>query len=132
MEEMELQDRPGWMSKFTGLFGTKDEEAMPQYQDTATEPRRTYAYTVTVRKDIMTFEDARAVANGIKRGEQQIINLNDTDAGIRQKVVDFLCGVNYAEDGTWEEIGTNIYMIAPMNAFIEVAPATPHSNSVRN
>jgi len=120
------------MSKFTGLFGTKDEEAMPQYQDTATEPRRTYAYTVTVRKDIMTFEDARAVANGIKRGEQQIINLNDTDAGIRQKVVDFLCGVNYAENGTWEEIGTNIYMIAPMNAFIEVAPATPHSNSVRN
>ena len=73
-----------------------------------------------------------AAANGLKRGEQQILNLSGTDAVTRQKIVDFMCGVNYAQEGTWEEVGDGVYLIVPSNAYVEVAPPTPRMNAMRN
>jgi cell division inhibitor SepF len=68
----------------------------------------------------------------LKRGEQQILNLAGTDPAIRQKIVDFMCGVNFAQEGTWEELGENIYMVVPASAYVEVAPATPRMNAIKN
>ena len=73
-----------------------------------------------------------AAANGLKCGEQQILNLSSTESALRQKIVDFMCGVNYAQEGTWEEIGDNIFLVVPGNAYVEVAPATPRMNAVKN
>ena len=89
-------------------------------------------YTVTVRRQIVAFEDAMAAAEGLKRGEQQILNLSSTEASVRQKIVDFMCGVNYAQEGTWEEVGENVYLIVPSFAYVEVAPATPRMAAARN
>jgi cell division inhibitor SepF len=60
------------------------------------------------------------------------LNLSSTEPGLRQKIVDFMSGVNYAQEGTWEEIGESIYLVVPANAYVEVAPATPRMNAVRN
>ena len=37
-----------------------------------------------------------------------------------------------AQEGTWEEIGENVYMIVPSYAYVEVAPATPRMVAGRN
>jgi FtsZ-interacting cell division protein YlmF len=60
------------------------------------------------------------------------LNLTGTDATTRQKIVDFMCGVNYAQEGTWEEVGEGVYLIVPSNAYVEVAPPTPRMNALRN
>jgi cell division inhibitor SepF len=138
MEEMVIQDKPGIISKLANIF-TRSEELDEDVQEvtmseraTTAQMRPNYRYTVTVRRQITSFDDAMAAANGLKRGEQQILNLCATDAVTRQKVVDFMCGVNYSQEGTWEEIGENIYLIVPANAYVEVAPATPRMSSIRN
>ncbi len=138
MEETVMENKPGFMSKFVGMF-TRTEEVL---EEEAVTPERSangglhlhanYRYTVTVRRQITSFDDAMAAANGLKRGDQQILNLSGTDATTRQKIVDFMCGVNYAQEGTWEEIGENVYLIVPSNAFVEMAPPTPRMNAMRN
>jgi len=135
MEEMVLQDKPGFFGKLAGMFTRPDEDFEEETDDRTGAPvamRPTYRYTVTVRRQITSFDDAMAAANGLKRGEQQILNLTGTDSQTRQKIVDFMCGVNYAQEGTWEEIGDGIYLIVPSTALVEVAGPTGRGNVLRN
>jgi cell division inhibitor SepF len=137
MEDMVLQDRPGIFSRIAGIFThseeLEDQDGMNTLGSDAAAPLRpNYRYTVTVRRQITSFDDALAAANGLKRGEQQILNLSATDAQTRQKIVDFMSGVNYAQEGTWEEVGEGVYLIVPSNAYVEVAPPTPRMAAVKN
>jgi cell division inhibitor SepF len=138
MEDMAIQDKPGLVRKIANIFVShedQDELEQVRVNDLAhpgLQLKANYRYTVTVRRQITSFDDAMAAANGLKRGEQQILNLCATDATTRQKIVDFMCGVNFSQEGTWEEIGENIYLIVPSNAYVEVAPPTPRMQSVRN
>jgi cell division inhibitor SepF len=135
MEEVVDQDRPGFFGRISGWF-SRDRDLEEDYEEAAgVRPHAltpSYRYTVTVRKNVATMDDALAAANGLKRGEQQVLNLCSADPVIRQKIVDFMSGVNFAEEGTWEELGENIYMLAPASAYVEVAPATPRMASMRN
>ncbi|MCC7435147.1 MAG: cell division protein SepF [Methanoregulaceae archaeon] len=138
MEEMELQDKPGLFGKLAGIFTREDEE--DEVEDTrdsrrharAPENRAIYKYQVTVRRQIVSFEDALAAAQGLKRGEQQLLNLTLTEPSLREKIKDFMCGVNFSQEGTWEEVGENIYLVVPANVFVEVAPASPRQIANRN
>lgn len=138
MEEMVLQDKPGIFSRIAGMLTRRDDEFEEDVVADSTPENRAYTlksaarYTVTVRRQIVSFEDAMACANGLKCGEQQILNLASTEPALRQKIVDFMSGVNYAQEGTWEEIGENIYVVVPANAYVEMAPATPRMNASRN
>ncbi len=120
------------------LTRREEDEFEDEVETPSTPEHRAYTlksaarYTVTVRRQIVSFEDAMAAANGLKNGEQQILNLASTEPALRQKIVDFMCGVNYAQEGTWEEIGENIFLVVPANTYIEVAPATPRMNAARN
>lgn len=132
MEETYVKEKPGF---FTRWFSRNDEfEDSEEGAEPNSTPsvRGSYRYTVTIRRQIASFDDAMAAANGLKRGEQQILNLAGTDPVLRQKIVDFMCGVNFSQEGTWEEVGDNIYLIVPASAFVEVAPATPRMNAIRN
>lgn len=139
MEEMELQDKPGLFGKLAGIFTREDEEdEVEETRDSrrhgraVPENRAIYKYQVTVRRQIVSFEDALAAAQGLKRGEQQLLNLTLTEPSLREKIKDFMCGVNFSQEGTWEEVGENIYLVVPANVFVEVAPASPRQIATRN
>ncbi len=137
MEEMQIQDKPGLFGRLANIFTRTEEveEEMEEHEGgrpTSVTLKSAYRYTITVRRQIVSFDDAMAAANGLKRGEQQILNLAGTDPAIRQKIVDFMCGVNFAQEGTWEELGENIYMVVPASAYVEVAPATPRMTAIKN
>lgn len=132
MDEMELQDKPGLLSRLTNLFSRQDEEDEESEEAAAqTFPLRSaYRYHVTVRRYVTQFDEAYAAASGLKRGEQQILNLAHTEPALRQKIVDFMSGVSFAQDANWEEIGDNIYLITPGHAFVEVAPSEKKGNGL--
>jgi cell division inhibitor SepF len=137
MEETMQEERAGFFGRVLGKFTRTDvyeeevEEMSPKSL-AASPMRRDYRYTVTVRRQITSFDDAVAAAHGLKRGEQQIINLSATEPVLRQKIVGFMSGVNFAHEGTWEEIGEAIYLVVPQNAYVEVAPATARTSALRN
>jgi cell division inhibitor SepF len=131
----ELIEKPRLFGRIATLFSRNRDESDDIYDDMPATPLRihaTHRYHITVRRQIVSFQDAVACADGLKRGEQQVLNLTMANQELREKIKDFLCGVNYAAEGTWEELGEQVYLLAPASAFVEVAPASPRAVAGRN
>ena len=82
---------------------------------------------ITVRRAIQTFDDARRAADGLKDGQQQIVNLEQTSSDMTERIIDFLNGATYALDGSVEKIGEQVYLFTPSSVVIDIEdkPATP-------
>ena len=136
MEELETTEKQGF---FARLFGRHRDDEYDDYEDDATRPapnhlkvHTSHLYTVRIRRQVMAFEDAVSAADGLKRGEQQIVNLTAADPALRERIKDFLAGVNYAQEGTWEEVGEHVFVLCPRTAHVESAPATPRMTAAHN
>ncbi len=81
---------------------------------------------ITVRRSVQTFDDARRAADGLKDGQQQIVNLEQTPADMAERITDFLNGATYALDGSVEKIGEQVYLFTPSSVVIDIEdkPAT--------
>jgi cell division inhibitor SepF len=136
-EMMEKQER-GFLGRVARIFHREEEEYDDEpYEQPPTEGKwgkmqQFHPYNVCVRMLVNSFEDARQAADGLKYGEQQILNLGDTSEPLRQKVVDFLSGVAYAQEGTVEKLGDNIFLFAPRQAVVDVSPPSPRITSMNN
>ena len=98
--------KPGLFSRLAGLVNRNSEDYEEDYETPVSTPLRvhsTHRYSITVRRQVVSFQDAVAAADGLKRGEQQVLNLTMATSELREKIKDFMCGVNYAAEGTWEE-----------------------------
>ncbi len=127
--------KPGIFSKLAGLVNRHQDDYEDDFDAPVATPLRVHSahrYSITVRRQVVSFQDAVAAADGLKRGEQQVLNLTLASDELREKIKDFMCGVNYAAEGTWEELGENVYLLAPASAFVEVAPASPRMQADRN
>jgi len=137
MEDRDMYGHDGFFGRLKSKLALKDrpvEDDLDGMGDIQGSPRflPDSRYQIVVRRQIMSFQDAVAAADGLKRGEQQILNLSQADQALRDKIKDFMCGVNYAEEGTWEELGENIFLLAPPEAHVEVAPPSPRLAAQRN
>jgi len=81
---------------------------------------------ITVRRSVQTFDDARRAADGLKDGQQQIVNLEQTPADMAERIIDFLNGATYALEGSVEKIGEQVYLFTPATVTIDIEdkPAT--------
>lgn len=133
MEELQTVEKQGF---FARLLRRHREEEYDDYEVDA--PRGAYPkppnaqYIVRIRRQVVAFEDAVAAADGLKRGEQQILNLTSADPGLRERIKDFLAGVNYAQEGAFEEVGEHVFVLAPRTALVETTPATPRMAASHN
>lgn len=126
-EEQELeQERAGWWSRIRERFFPGDLEEEEESVAISTTPRvyRLHPYHITVRKEIHSLEDARLVADGLKEGKQQVLNLASTPPGTRERIVDFLYGVIYTIEGNVERVGEHVFLYAPPQAILD----TPQSS----
>jgi cell division inhibitor SepF len=135
MEELETMEKQGF---FARIFGRRRDDEYEDFEDVPekTGPylrvHSTSQYTVRIRRQVIAFDDAVAAADGIKRGEQQILNLTSADPSLRERIKDFLAGVNYAQEGTWEEVGEHVFLLAPRQAHVESAPPSPRMAAAGN
>ena len=65
------------------------------------------------------FDEAHQIADHLKARRQVILNLEQTDKELGQRMLNFLSGCIYALDGTISRVGTSIFLFAPAN--VEVA-----------
>ncbi len=130
MEELQETTQRGVFERLLGTFRRHEVEDDEVELGAPMAPGR--LYHITVRRQVVSFADAVSAADGLKRNEQQILNLCSADSQLREKIKDFLAGVNYAQEGTWEELGEHVYLLAPSNARVETAPATPRIAATQN
>jgi len=62
-----------------------------------------------------------------------ILNLEKATDEVARRVVDFVCGVTYALDGSYEKVGEKVFLFAPSNTIVTVEddpkPSEPKGSS---
>lgn len=61
------------------------------------------------------FENAAEIADHLREKRTVVLNLEQTNKDISRRLVDFLSGVAYAQDGKIKKVAVNTYIITPYN-----------------
>ncbi len=61
------------------------------------------------------FEDAAAIADHMRQKHSIVLNLEATPKEVARRLVDFLSGVAYAQDGKIKRIAAGTYIVTPAN-----------------
>ncbi len=64
------------------------------------------------------YDDARTIADHIKSFRPVIINLDEVDSVLAQRIMDFVSGTCYTLHGDLQRVARNIFIIAPENVEI--------------
>lgn len=65
------------------------------------------------------FEDASDIADHLKDMRTVVLNLESTSKDIARRLLDFLSGVAYANQGKIKRVANNTYIITPYNVGIQ-------------
>jgi len=61
------------------------------------------------------FEAAAEIADNLRERHTVVLNLEQTNKDIARRLVDFLSGVAYAQEGKIKKVAVNTYLITPYN-----------------
>ena len=64
------------------------------------------------------FEDASAVADHLNEKRTVVLNLESTNKDVSRRLIDFLSGVAYANNGQIKRVASSTYIITPYNVDI--------------
>ncbi|MBQ3404598.1 MAG: cell division protein SepF [Oscillospiraceae bacterium] len=73
----------------------------------------TQLQVVLVKPD--RFESAAEIADHLREKRTVVLNLEQTDKEVSRRLVDFLSGVAYAQDGKIKKVAVSTYIITPYN-----------------
>ncbi len=65
-----------------------------------------------------TYDEAQEICDHIKYKKPCIINLENMEHAIAQRIMDFISGACYTLDGNMQRVTNNIFLIAPENVDI--------------
>ncbi|MED9968764.1 MAG: cell division protein SepF [Ruminococcus sp.] len=60
-------------------------------------------------------EETRSIADELMKTHTVVLNLEDTNKDMARRILDFLSGVAYANNGKIKRVATNTYIIIPAN-----------------
>lgn len=64
------------------------------------------------------FDDARSIADHLNEKRTVVLNLEQTNKDVSRRLVDFLSGVAYANNGQIQRVANSTYIITPYNVDI--------------
>jgi len=62
-----------------------------------------------------TFEEAKKIADNLNQKRTVVLNLEAANRDIALRIIDFLTGVAYANDGNLKKVAKAIFIITPYN-----------------
>ena len=67
----------------------------------------------------VNYDQAQGIVDSLKQRKPIIVNLDDLDVGLAQRILDFTSGAVYALGGDIKKAAKNIFLVVPSN--VEVA-----------
>ena len=64
------------------------------------------------------YEDAQQICDQVKSKKPVVVNLEQVEYPIAQRIMDFLSGTCYSLEGSIQRVANNIFVIAPENVEI--------------
>jgi len=65
-----------------------------------------------------SYDDTQSIVDNIKNRKPVVVNLENLEIDLAQRVLDFLSGAVYALDGTIQKVARGIFVLAPNNVDI--------------
>ena len=75
------------------------------------------------------FEEAARIADHLRSNHSILVNMESTPKDVARRLVDFLSGVAYAQDGQIKKVAANTYIITPYNVNLTGVGADEVENS---
>ena len=97
--------------------GEAPEEAAPQKRNRVMNINATTQLKVVLVKP-ERFEDASTVADHLNSKHTVVLNLESTNKEVSRRLVDFLSGVAYANNGQIKRVANSTFIITPYNVDI--------------
>jgi len=118
----------GMFSKIGSFFSIRDEEEELYDDEPAASSRvvplshagRRQGTEVSVYSP-RSFQDVVEIADALRNRQVVIINLQNADRTLLQRVVDFTSGVTYTIDGKIQKLAEAIYLVVPAGVVVNAA-----------
>jgi cell division inhibitor SepF len=68
-----------------------------------------------------SYQDVVEIADSLRNRQVVIINLQNADRSLLQRVVDFMSGVAYTIDGKIQKLAESIYLVVPAGVVVNAA-----------
>jgi cell division inhibitor SepF len=114
-------------SKIGSFFSIHDEEE-EFYGDDASSPRVVPLSTAGRRGGTQvsvysprSYQDVVEIADSLRSRQVVIVNLQNADRTLLQRVVDFTSGVAYTIDGKIQKLAESIYLVVPAGVVVNAA-----------
>jgi cell division inhibitor SepF len=62
-----------------------------------------------------SFEEVKEITDNLKNRRPVILNLEQADAELARRVVDFVIGATYALNGSQQKVGNGVFLFVPAN-----------------
>ena len=128
-DEEEAVDEPTVVAPRTGsrperrsAYFDDGEPAAPQRPAPKRNSEVVNIHTTTSVQVVLSkpdrFEQAAEIADHLRERRTVVMNLETTNKDVAKRLVDFLSGVAYANDGKIKKVAINTYIITPYNVDI--------------
>ena|ERR1700722_11666015 len=115
-------------NRIGSFFSIRDEEE-ELYDDEPTARPRVVPLSQAARRpgaevsvySPRSFQDVVEIADALRNRQVVIINLQNADRTLLQRVVDFTSGVTYTIDGKIQKLAEAIYLVVPAGVVVNAA-----------
>ena len=117
----------GMFSRIGSFFSIRDEDEEEFYEESGgrnvvplSSAGRRGGTEVSVYAP-RSFSDVAEIADALRGRQVVIVNLQNADRSLLQRVVDFVSGAAYTLDGKIQKLAEAIYLVVPANVIINAA-----------
>ena len=105
------------------IISNKQEEIHESIQDLPRRNNKVVNIHATTQLQVVLvkperFDDASGIADHLNSKRTVVLNLESTNKEVARRLVDFLSGVAYANNGQIKKVANNTYIITPYNVGI--------------
>jgi cell division inhibitor SepF len=111
-----VDDTPTVSSRFSDDYSYDSSSAKPRGSKVLSIAATTHLQVIVFKPQ--KYSEAAEIADHFKNKKTIVLNLENTNKDVANRLIDFLGGVAYAGDGDLKRISNTTYMIVPFNVEI--------------
>ena len=122
-EDQYIDDGPQMVNNNNGVGLGADDEAEEHTEGTNKKNGKVVNINATTQLQVVLvkperFDDAAAIADQLNAKRTVVLNLESTNKEVSRRLIDFLSGVAYANNGQIKRVATSTFIITPYNVDI--------------
>ena len=121
-EDQYIDDGPQMVNNNSGVGIGMDDEPDEPAEGTSKKNKVVNIHATTQLKVVLVkperFEDASTIADHLNNKRTVVLNLESTNKEVSRRLVDFLSGVAYANNGQIKRVANSTFIITPYNVDI--------------